>query len=91
MLGGCWVHRACLENDHCMAATCPLSAAAAAPQAVLPATREEKRPSPWRERPIHESLQLFQDMRRGLVDEGQATLRYALPSVHAAQSSSQAI
>lgn len=39
--------------------------------------REERRPSPWRERPVHESLQLFQDMRRGLIDEGKATLRCA--------------
>ncbi|KAG9510490.1 putative glutamine--tRNA ligase, partial [Fragariocoptes setiger] len=32
-------------------------------------------PSPWRDRPINESLQLFEDMTNGLVDEGQATLR----------------
>lgn len=31
-------------------------------------------PSPWRERPIEESLQLFEDMRRGLVDEGKVGL-----------------
>lgn len=31
--------------------------------------------SPWRDRPIAESLALFEDMRRGLVDEGKATLR----------------
>lgn len=32
-------------------------------------------PSPWRERPIAESLQLFQDMKDGLLEEGEATLR----------------
>ncbi|XP_011307954.1 probable glutamine--tRNA ligase isoform X2 [Fopius arisanus] len=32
-------------------------------------------PSPWRERPISESLQLFQDMKNGLMEEGEATLR----------------
>ena len=32
-------------------------------------------PSPWRERPISESVQLFEDMRRGKLDEGAATLR----------------
>ncbi|KAK3873045.1 hypothetical protein Pcinc_021915 [Petrolisthes cinctipes] len=32
-------------------------------------------PSPWRERPIHESLQLFEDMKNGKFDEGEATLR----------------
>jgi glutaminyl-tRNA synthetase len=31
--------------------------------------------SPWRDRPISESLNLFEDMRRGLVEEGKATLR----------------
>lgn len=31
--------------------------------------------SPWRDRPIEESLQLFEDMRRGMIDEGKATLR----------------
>ena len=39
--------------------------------------REERRPSPWRDRPAAESLALFEDMRRGLVDEGAATLRCA--------------
>ncbi|KAL6782008.1 TSQ1 [Auxenochlorella protothecoides x Auxenochlorella symbiontica] len=38
-------------------------------------SREKREPSPWRDRPIAESLQLFEDMRRGLVDEGKATLR----------------
>lgn len=32
-------------------------------------------PSPWRERPVEESLKLFQDMKKGMIDEGAATLR----------------
>lgn len=36
------------------------------------ATREF---SPWRERPVEESLRLFEDMRAGKIDEGKATLR----------------
>ncbi|XP_054016254.1 probable glutamine--tRNA ligase isoform X1 [Hylaeus anthracinus] len=32
-------------------------------------------PSPWRDRPVSESLQLFQDMKDGLLNEGEATLR----------------
>lgn len=32
-------------------------------------------PSPWRDRPIEESLVLFERMRRGLFSEGEATLR----------------
>ncbi|VDP18689.1 unnamed protein product [Echinostoma caproni] len=32
-------------------------------------------PSPWRDRPIEESLQLFEDMKNGKIDEGCATLR----------------
>lgn len=32
-------------------------------------------PSPWRNRPIKESLALFEDMRKGKIDEGAATLR----------------
>ncbi|KAL6268379.1 hypothetical protein P5V15_001512 [Pogonomyrmex californicus] len=31
--------------------------------------------SPWRDRPIEESLQLFNDMKDGLLEEGEATLR----------------
>ncbi|KAG8226455.1 hypothetical protein J437_LFUL003447 [Ladona fulva] len=31
--------------------------------------------SPWRDRPVHESLQLFEDMKNGKLDEGEATLR----------------
>ncbi|CAJ1977513.1 unnamed protein product [Sphenostylis stenocarpa] len=37
--------------------------------------REKKLNSPWRDRPISESLKLFEDMRNGLVEEGKATLR----------------
>eukprot|EP00983_Pelagomonas_calceolata_P120965 1160755-Pelagomonas_calceolata.AAC.7 len=32
--------------------------------------REKRLPSPWRNRPIEESLRLFEEMRRGLIDEG---------------------
>lgn len=32
-------------------------------------------PSPWRDRSIEESLILFNDMKNGKIDEGQATLR----------------
>lgn len=32
-------------------------------------------PSPWRDRPAAESLQLFEDMKRGKMAEGEATLR----------------
>jgi glutaminyl-tRNA synthetase len=32
-------------------------------------------PSPWRDRPIEESLRLFEDMKRGKIEEGKATLR----------------
>ncbi|KAI5063130.1 hypothetical protein GOP47_0021677 [Adiantum capillus-veneris] len=37
--------------------------------------RESKTESPWRNRPIAESLKLFDEMRRGLMEEGKATLR----------------
>lgn len=37
--------------------------------------REKKMNSPWRDRPIEESLKLFNDMKRGMIDEGKATLR----------------
>ncbi|KAL8205193.1 hypothetical protein R6Q57_008744 [Mikania cordata] len=37
--------------------------------------RERKMNSPWRERPISESLKLFNDMKNGLIEEGKATLR----------------
>ncbi len=45
------------------------------PSTLLCRSREKREPSPWRNRPIEESLKLFEDMRRGLVDEGKATLR----------------
>nr|XP_056709605.1 glutamine--tRNA ligase [Euleptes europaea] len=35
-------------------------------------------PSPWRDRPIEESLLLFEDMRKGKFGEGEATLRMKL-------------
>lgn len=41
----------------------------------IKAYRETKMDSPWRNRPIAESLKLFNDMRRGLIEEGKATLR----------------
>lgn len=31
--------------------------------------------SPWRDRPIAESLELFDEMKRGMIEEGKATLR----------------
>ncbi|KAI5071092.1 hypothetical protein GOP47_0013343 [Adiantum capillus-veneris] len=37
--------------------------------------RESKTESPWRNRPIAESLRLFDDMKNGLIEEGKATLR----------------
>jgi len=38
-------------------------------------SREKHSNSPWRNRPIHESLAVFEEMRRGLWEEGSATLR----------------
>jgi hypothetical protein len=35
----------------------------------------EGRPSPWRDRPVEESLRLFEDMRKGKFAEGAAVLR----------------
>ncbi|KAL6065159.1 glutamine--tRNA ligase [Balamuthia mandrillaris] len=35
----------------------------------------KSRASPWRDRPIEESLKLFEDMRKGKLKEGEATLR----------------
>ncbi|XP_077980161.1 glutamine--tRNA ligase-like [Glandiceps talaboti] len=32
-------------------------------------------PSPWRDRPVEESLILFEDMKNGKLEEGEATLR----------------
>lgn len=37
--------------------------------------RENKMNSPWRDRSISESLKMFEEMRRGMIDEGKATLR----------------
>ncbi|THG07446.1 hypothetical protein TEA_023988 [Camellia sinensis var. sinensis] len=37
--------------------------------------REKRMNSPWRDRPIEESLKLFDDMKRGIIEEGKATLR----------------
>lgn len=37
--------------------------------------REKKMNSPWRDRPIGESLKLFDEMRQGMIEEGKATLR----------------
>lgn len=31
--------------------------------------------SPWRDRPIGESLKFFDEMKRGMIEEGKATLR----------------
>lgn len=38
-------------------------------------SREKRQPSPWRDRPIEESLKLFADMRDGKFKEGEVTLR----------------
>ncbi|KAK4376445.1 hypothetical protein RND71_002741 [Anisodus tanguticus] len=37
--------------------------------------REKNMNSPWRGRPLEESLRLFDEMKRGMIDEGKATLR----------------
>ncbi|GER42218.1 glutamine--tRNA ligase [Striga asiatica] len=37
--------------------------------------REKKMNSPWRDRPMEESLKLFDDMKKELIEEGKATLR----------------
>lgn len=37
--------------------------------------REKKMNSPWRDRPITESLRLFDEMKQGKIEEGKATLR----------------
>ena len=52
----------------------------------LEACREERRPSPWRDRPTAESLKLFDDMKHGLIDEGKATLRCSPKAPVLAQS-----
>lgn len=41
----------------------------------IEASRDKLTPSPWRDRPAAESLALFEDMRRGMLDEGEAILR----------------
>ena len=43
--------------------------------AEIKASRENRIPSPWRDRPIEESLYLFDCMRKGMFEEGEATLR----------------
>ncbi|GMR47948.1 hypothetical protein PMAYCL1PPCAC_18143, partial [Pristionchus mayeri] len=47
-------------------------------QSVEEMRGQDQKPSPWRERPVHESLQLFQDMKNGKLEEGEATLRLKL-------------
>jgi len=44
--------------------------------------REAKIESPWRNRPIAESLKLFEDMRKGKYGEGEATLRMKMDMQH---------
>jgi glutaminyl-tRNA synthetase len=41
----------------------------------MKADRREGIPSPWRDRPIEESLALFEEMRQGKHEEGTITLR----------------
>jgi glutaminyl-tRNA synthetase len=44
--------------------------------------REEKRPSPWRNRSVEENLDCFERMRLGLYDEGAAVLRMKIDMQH---------
>ncbi|KAK4530938.1 hypothetical protein CCYA_CCYA06G1795 [Cyanidiococcus yangmingshanensis] len=44
--------------------------------------REEKCPSPWRDRPIAENLECFERMRLGMFDEGSAVLRMKIDMQH---------
>jgi glutaminyl-tRNA synthetase len=44
-------------------------------KAEIEESRDKGLPSPWRERSVEENLRLFEDMRRGLYKEGEATLR----------------
>lgn len=37
--------------------------------------RAEKKDSPWRNRPVEESLRMFNNMRRGMYEEGSVSLR----------------
>ncbi|KAF8372058.1 qars-1 [Pristionchus pacificus] len=39
---------------------------------------QDQKASPWRDRPVHESLRIFQDMKNGKLEEGDATLRLKL-------------
>lgn len=41
----------------------------------IEASREKKEPSPWRDRPVAESLRIFELMRQGRIGEGEATIR----------------
>jgi len=43
--------------------------------AEIKLSRETKIGSPWRDRPVEESVRLFEDMRKGKFEEGKATLR----------------
>jgi glutaminyl-tRNA synthetase len=45
--------------------------------------REKKMNSPWRDRGVEENLRLFDEMKRGLWDEGKATLRMKGDMKHA--------
>eukprot|EP00002_Diphylleia_rotans_P009523 TRINITY_DN1987_c0_g1_i2.p1 TRINITY_DN1987_c0_g1~~TRINITY_DN1987_c0_g1_i2.p1 ORF type:complete len:471 (+),score=133.75 TRINITY_DN1987_c0_g1_i2:57-1469(+) len=45
-------------------------------------SRELMTDSPWRNRPIEESLKIFEDMRKGKVAEGEATLRLKMNMQH---------
>lgn len=42
---------------------------------MIKASRERMEPSPWRDRPVKENLELFEQMRQGRFKEGEATLR----------------
>eukprot|EP00471_Norrisiella_sphaerica_P011500 CAMPEP_0184501198 /NCGR_PEP_ID=MMETSP0113_2-20130426/46968_1 /TAXON_ID=91329 /ORGANISM="Norrisiella sphaerica, Strain BC52" /LENGTH=774 /DNA_ID=CAMNT_0026889875 /DNA_START=42 /DNA_END=2366 /DNA_ORIENTATION=+ len=44
--------------------------------------KQKQPPSPWRDRPIKESLYEFDRMRRGYYDEGEATLRLKMDITH---------
>ena len=44
--------------------------------------REILAPSPFRERSVEENLRLFEDMRRGLFDEGECVLRLKMDYAH---------
>eukprot|EP01028_Stygiella_incarcerata_P003419 TRINITY_DN167_c0_g1_i1.p1 TRINITY_DN167_c0_g1~~TRINITY_DN167_c0_g1_i1.p1 ORF type:complete len:785 (+),score=231.16 TRINITY_DN167_c0_g1_i1:436-2790(+) len=44
--------------------------------------RENLLPSPYRDRPIEESLKMFEDMRKGKYEEGKVTLRLKMDYKH---------